>query len=124
MAKKPSRKTLDKKLNALVREIVLKRDKRCVTCGATPQQQIMEAGHLFSRVAHSTKWDLKNIYLQCKSCNSKHETDAHPLMRYAESVHGREAIDALHRKYWDTKPFKTWQMEELYEELLKKVSQS
>lgn len=76
-------------------------------------------GHLFSRVAHSTRWDLNNIFAQCGSCNLKHEYDPYPLTKYYIDKFGLEAYDALHFAYSHTRPYKTWELIELRENLKK-----
>lgn len=90
------RKLLIKKADKAVSDWVRAFSGRCVICGSVER---LQCGHLFSRVAYSTRWDERNIYCQCAGCNLRHEHDPYPLMRYAESVWGREEIDDLYRKF-------------------------
>lgn len=53
----------------LVRKIIRKRDKQCVTCGTTKNLQV---GHLIKRGKKSVRWDLTNCNAQCASCNLRH----------------------------------------------------
>ena len=59
-------------------------------------------GHLFSRIAYSTRWDQRNLYCLCSHCNMGMENDpviAEKLLRYAESLWGVEGIEELHQLY-------------------------
>jgi hypothetical protein len=120
MSKKPSRKTIVRKLDALVKEIVIARDGKCIVCGTT---QNLTPGHLFSRVAYSTRWDLDNVYAQCLNCNFRHESDPYPMIQAVCSKQMTdhpavdEWLDDLHRKYVTPHKYKTYELEELYNEL-------
>lgn len=116
--RKVSRKTLIRQCDSLCKEIVVKRDKHCVTCGVIP---FLTPGHLFSRVSHSTRWDLNNIFCQCQNCNLKHEYDSYPLTKYYIDKFGMESYDALHLKYGKTRPYKAWELVELKESLQKEL---
>jgi hypothetical protein len=112
--RKISRKGWVRKLDALVKEIVIKRDEMCVCCGTRSN---LTPGHLFSRVAYSTRWDLTNVYAQCASCNSRHERDPYPLTNYFIEIWGRKKLDELHFKYVHPVKYKDFQLEELYNQL-------
>lgn len=114
MSKKPSRKTLIRNLDAIVSKIVIKRDGWCVTCGTFANPT---CGHLFSRVAYSTRWDLENCFRQCVSCNFKHEHDPYPFNNWFITKFGKEKWDALHIKYSQIKKWKDFELAELYEKL-------
>jgi 5-methylcytosine-specific restriction endonuclease McrA len=116
MAKGLSRKGIVRKLDKLVGDIVKLRDGQCVVCGSKSN---LTSGHLFSRVAYSTRWDLDNLFCQCLSCNLRHEYDPYPLMKYAERVWGREKVEEIHKKYVTPHKFRTFQLIELYEDLNK-----
>jgi len=113
---KISRKGIVRKLDKLVGVIVKQRDGSCVCCGST---YILQPGHLFSRIAYSTRWDMENLYCQCRNCNLKHEYDPYPLMNYAIKKHGQKLIDELHRRYVTPHKFKTYELELLYQNLEK-----
>jgi 5-methylcytosine-specific restriction endonuclease McrA len=42
----------------------------CVSCNTYKQVKYMDCGHYFSRNKKSTRWDLQNVDIQCKGCNS------------------------------------------------------
>lgn len=127
--RKISRKGWVRKLDKLVSQIVIARDSRCIVCGTTKN---LTCGHLFSRVAYSTRWDLDNVYAQCLSCNFRHESDPLPMFQAVEAEYlrktnwplkynlkerARNFINALHRKYVTPHKYKTFELEELYEGL-------
>jgi len=114
MPRKISRKGLIKKLDKLVSEIVIARDKNCATCGSKDK---LGCGHLFTRQAYSTRWDLDNCFAQCWNCNYLHEYDPHPLTSYFIGKFGIDKYDELHRTFRAATPIKTWQLEILRGEL-------
>lgn len=113
--RKIARKGLVRKLDKIVGDIVKLRDITCVTCGTSSNPT---AGHLFSRVAYGTRWDLDNVFQQCVSCNLKHEYDSYPLMTYAIHLLGEDKVEDLHFKYRHPLKLKDYQLKELYDELL------
>lgn len=112
--RKISRKGLVKKLDKLVSQIVILRDGKCVTCGSTNR---LGCGHLFSRIAYSTRWDLDNTFAQCWGCNYKHEYDPYPLTNYYITKFGKPRYDALHALFVTAVPVKTFQLEVLRDTL-------
>ena len=112
MPKKPNRKTLVKKLDKVVSEIVKARDKRCVVCGSIER---LGCGHLFSRRNYSTRWDLSNCHAQCWPCNFRHEFDWEPYRAWFVKEYGQEEYDYLYDEYRSIKKWKNWELEELLE---------
>lgn len=100
--RKLTRKGLETKLQATVRKIVIVRDGSCVTCPLWRKYKpdyrgtsVLQAGHLLTRSKGSVKWDLKNIYLQCSSCNSLHRNRPEFLTSYAISKIGEKQYNDL-----------------------------
>jgi hypothetical protein len=114
--RKTTRKCWVRKLDKLCGDIVKARDGHCVNCGTT---QNLSPGHLFSRIAYSTRWDLDNIFCQCIPCNFRHESNPFPLMEYARIKLGEQGVEDLHYKYVTPHKFKTFELEELYNSLEK-----
>jgi hypothetical protein len=120
---KITRKGIVRKLDAIVKQIVIARDGKCIVCGTT---QNLTPGHLFSRVAYSTRWDLDNVYAQCLNCNFRHESDPYPMtcavakIRYELNHEPAENfLEHLHYKYVHPVKYKTYELAELYERLNK-----
>lgn len=112
--RKTTRKGWIRKLDKICGDIVKARDKKCVCCGST---QNLTPGHLFSRIAYSTRWDLENLFCQCVNCNFRHEVDPYPLMDVAEGILGKKAVEELHKRYVTPLKFKEYQLEEMYDYL-------
>ena len=117
--KKPSRKSLIKKLDKLVSGIVRKRDgNKCVVCGSTFQ---LTCGHIFSRSAYSTRWDLENCHAQCWKENFNHEYDPYPFINWFIKKFGQKKLDELHKRYRTPRIWKDFDLQELYLELEKEL---
>jgi hypothetical protein len=111
---KVSRKGLVKKLDDIWSLYIRKRDKRCVVCGT---QNNLTCGHLFSRVSYSTRWDPRNTWGQCSSCNYLHESDPYPFTRWFQRKFGLKAYDELHKKYWESVKYTDQQLIDMYEQI-------
>ena len=115
--KKPSRKALVKKLDQAVSLYIRNRDKACVVCGTTER---LTNGHLFSRVAYSTRWDVTedgNCHAQCMGCNLRHEHDAYPFNNWYIMKFGKDKWDELHLRYATPKKYKDFELIELIEHI-------
>ena len=74
MPKKPSRKTLVTKLDAVFSEYIRRRYAKndiaqCVTCGKKDHWKNLQAGHFISRKHYATRWNEENVQVQCVGCN-------------------------------------------------------
>ena len=78
----------------------------------------IECGHLFSRIAYSTRWDEANLYCLCTKANMDMENDpvvARQLLDYAEYLWGPDIIAQLHMSYEKAVPMKTFEIQEASE---------
>lgn len=91
-----SRKRLIKKLDSVFSIYIRQRDKKCVQCGS---RENLTCGHLFSRVAHSTRWDEKNCHCQCTGCNMSHEFNPHNFTLWFVRRFGLLEYELLNKKY-------------------------
>lgn len=112
--RKISRKGIVVKLDHIVSLIVRARDKTCVLCNSSNQ---LTAGHIFSRKAYSTRWDLENVWCQCWGCNFKHTFDAWPYFEWFIKKFGQDKFDQLRVKFKSVRQYKTFELVELYQEL-------
>ena len=74
MAKKPTRKSLINKLDAVFSTYIRRRYAvneiaECYTCGKKEHWKKQHAGHFASRRHYSTRWNEYNVQVQCPSCN-------------------------------------------------------
>lgn len=117
--REPSRKAIVKEADRWA-SLDVRLDGNCVLMG-TPGHICkgkIECGHLFSRIAYSTRWDEANLYPLCTKANIDMENDpvvARQLLEYAESLWGPDTIFQLHRAYEKAEPMKTWQIKEAAE---------
>jgi hypothetical protein len=77
----------------------------------------MDPGHLFTRQNYSTRWNLQNVFKQCRNCNLKHEHNPAPFTKFFIDYFGETAYWDLHRLTVTAKPIKTWELEAKYHEL-------
>ena len=120
--RKLTRKGIVKKLDKLVSDYVIQRDKKCVVC---KQTYSLGAGHVFSRKAYNTRWDIRengNVHCQCWPCNFRHVRDQYPYFDWFRTHFGQDRLDELRREFKTTKRYKTYELAELYEELKKKTN--
>lgn len=108
--KKPSRKTLIRKLDAKVRELVLARTPYCVTCGS---RENLQPGHFFSRTHYSIRWSLDNVWTQCRNCNLKHEQNSWPYTKWMIETFGQGKVDELNALHNTITHFKSSDLEEM-----------
>lgn len=115
--KKISRSGLVKKLDAVFSQYIRERDQNiCFTCNKVKgPDDVMTCGHLFSRVAYSTRWDEENASCQCWPCNFKHEFDFEPYRRKFVKRHGAKKYNSLYVKFKTAKKYANWELEELVE---------
>lgn len=98
-ARLPTRKKLVQTLDILTSQIVRLRDGQCVLCHTTER---LQCGHLFGRRSHGARWDLErdgNCHCQCSGCNQRHNVDPWRYFQWYLDWHGREAFDALYRRW-------------------------
>jgi len=75
MPRKPKRKNLIKKLDAVFSKYIRLRDAdtegycRCSTCGEVHHWTKIQAGHFISRKHYATRWNEENVHAQCVACN-------------------------------------------------------
>lgn len=73
VSKVSSRGKLISTAHALMREIVIARDEKCV-CPPTKNghSSTLQAGHLIKSTKGAVRWDLFNVHAQCSACNQRH----------------------------------------------------
>jgi len=122
LTKKPNRKLLVKKLDTIFSEYIRRRYAKndiseCVTCGKKDHWKKLQAGHFMSRKHYSTRWDERNVEVQCQGCN---------VWRYGEqykfSLHlGTDLADELLIKSRQIEKFSNADLVMMYETYKQKV---
>ena len=108
---------LIKKAHAIMRDIVMERDGRCVVDvpplhGHTSTRQ---AGHLFASTKGSVRFDLWNVHEQCSGCNKRHSY-APGTHYYIDWFVGRFGKEEYHRIFMESNrvgSLKSYELEEL-----------
>ena len=122
MARKPSRKTLINKLDRIFSEFIRRRKAKneiaeCVTCGKKDHWKNLQAGHFMSRKHYSTRWDERNVEVQCVSCNVYRYGEQFKFSKYLGEDLSNELL-ALSR---ETVKFKDWEIQEMIKMFTEKI---
>lgn len=112
--KLPALSTLRNKLDAAFSAYVRDRDGApCITCGAATTEQNRNAGHFIRRGYMATRWDPKNVHVQCMPCNNyrRGALDAYALAIVDE--YGHDELRRLLALKAVKKQWKRWELESL-----------
>lgn len=109
-----TRKSLIKKIDGLVFQIICQMYATCVECGSGHKPT---TGHVLSRRSYATRWDFRNVFRQCWPCNYK------AAMTAAASYHlwfvkrfGVEAFDALYQDWTKGRKYTRLELQNLVPE--------
>lgn len=114
------RKRLVARLDKVFADFIKARDKECVLRGHGQCSDVLQAGHVFSRVAYSTRWDELNCHAQCSSHNLRHEHDPYPYFTWFQAKYGKRKFDSLHKKFAQVKKYTNKELKSLIEYYQKK----
>ena len=117
MAKKTPRQRVVKRLDDITSKYIRERDEKCVQCFSPDK---LTNGHVFSRRAYNTRWDISkkgNCHTQCWGCNFKHSKDNYDYFKWYVDRFSQEEFENLRFRYRETKKYTTAELEELYEEI-------
>ena len=67
----------------------------CKTCNKIQDISQMDAGHFMSRRFMSTRWNEKNVHLQCKYCNNWGAGEQFKMGKYIDKVYGSGTANNL-----------------------------
>ena len=119
MPKKPSRKTLIKKLDKVFSEYIRKRDTDkngyglCCTCAKRLHYKDAHAGHFMSRRHYATRWDEENVALQCVSCNSFRSGEQYKFALFLNDKYKTEKATELLIKSRETVKYSLDELEDM-----------
>lgn len=71
---------------------------QCVTCGLRKHWRNMDAGHYIPRQDMATRWDARNVHIQCKMCNGFRGGEPEAMAAYIDMVYGVGTTDELRAK--------------------------
>ena len=81
----------------------------CVTCGLWKHWKQMDAGHYVPRQDLATRWEQKNVHIQCKRCNGFRGGEPEKMAAYIDSYYGpgiSEWMKSLSKQKF--RPSKDW----------------
>lgn len=118
MPKKPSRKSIVKKLDKVFSQFIRRRFAvneiaRCVTCGKQAHWKELQAGHFMSRKHYSTRWDETNVQVQCSGCNVFRYGEQFKFGVYLEESYGEGTAKTMHNKSREIAKFSDIHLKEL-----------
>jgi hypothetical protein len=120
MPKKPSRKSIVKKLDKVFSQYIRKRFAvneiaKCVTCGKQAHWKELQAGHFMSRKHYSTRWDETNVQVQCSGCNVFRYGEQFKFGMYLEDAYEKGIAEALQNKSREIAKFSDIHLKEMIE---------
>lgn len=117
-----TKKQLKNKLWKLVSKYVRTKEEKCYTCNKWLPYEKRAAGHFWTQGRHKrVMYNLMNVHTQCVSCNSfnggqHNEYSVHLLLDY-----GPEDFLELEREAKSNVPLTTFELEQLINEMQKRV---
>tara|TARA_S200002703_G_scaffold152857_1_gene153761 strand:- start:2009 stop:2395 length:387 start_codon:yes stop_codon:yes gene_type:complete len=70
----------------------------CFTCGIVKHWKEQQAGHFQSRRSHSTRWDEKNVQVQCPRCNLFNQGEQYKFGNYLDNTYGHGTAEELEQR--------------------------
>ena len=120
MPKKPSRKTLIKKLDKIFSAYIRQRDAdkkgycTCCTCGKKLPITQIHCGHFMSRRHYSTRWDPENCAAQCCGCNTFNQGEQYKFALFLNKKYGGDKASELLVKSRETVKLSIVDLQEKY----------
>ena len=118
MPKKPSRKSIVKKLDKVFSQYIRRRFAvneiaKCVTSNKQAHWKELQAGHFMSRKHYSTRYDETNVQVQCSGCNVFRYGEQYKFGRYLEEAYGEGTAEDLQNKSRQITKFSDIHLKEL-----------
>jgi hypothetical protein len=115
-----TRGKLSDKIHAEMRRIAIKRHPYCVCCGASGEGVVLQGGHLIPKKSSTaTRFDLMNLFTQCRSCNYIHQFNPHIFIGWFINEYGMDEYLDLVERSKKIKQYKIIDLKELLEEYKK-----
>lgn len=118
--KKPTVRILKKKLDIIFSRYIKRRDcingrGQCITCGELLPIEELDAGHFRVRQHNATRYDEKNVQLQCRKCNRFEGGEQWEFGDSLDEKYGNGTALYLTRKSHEIKKFTVSELQDLYE---------
>ena len=121
MPKKPSRKTMIRKIDKICSAYIRQRDTnkagygKCCTCDKILHISKGHAGHFMSRRFMATRYDPQNIHLQCPYCNTFLGGRAYEYSKFIDNKYGKNTADYLLERSRNTVKYSVSDLQEIYQ---------
>lgn len=100
-----------------------KEEAICITCDRRKSIKDLQAGHFIPGRHNSILFDERGVHAQCYGCNVPLKGNPIKYWRKMEQLHGDEVIADLERLDAQTKQFKIFEVDEIYEHFKKKLEE-
>lgn len=100
---------LRRKLDRVFSEFIRRRDGeygKCITCGAVKHWKAANAGHFIPRQYLATRYDERNVHLQCVHCNLWRRGNLIEYYAALVKKYGQAVVDELRAKKRTTVRFR------------------
>lgn len=95
----------------------------CVTCGLTKRWQEMQAGHWIPAAqGNATRWDTRNIHVQCYRCNVNLGGNGPEYAVFMEETYEREVMDELRMLSCQTRKITRAEYETMIDEMAERLA--
>lgn len=123
--KRNPRKTLENKLDKLVREVVIRRaNYKCEKCGRKMDKGL-NVHHVFTRYNRSVRWLPENLVALCPNHHTMGKDSAHQrpaeFIEWFKQRFGEERYDFIRKKSSEVKKWTIQELRELVKELEAKL---
>lgn len=119
---KSTRKSLIKKLDDVVRQIIRLRDTHCCSCGKRLEDNL-QVSHYIGRRHYSLRWDLRNVAGSCPGCNLLHNHNTLPYTTFMIREYGEEILKEFSEIMKLHTKFSTSQLEELLHKIEEQIKE-
>lgn len=94
-----NKKELAKRLDRLVSILVRGEECFCASCGKPLLWRKRQAGHFIPRAVKATRWDLRNVHVQCAKCNVELGGNLDGYCLFMCKKYGEDFVWELEQKY-------------------------
>lgn len=92
---------------------------KCYTCDRVLPYKKVHAGHFMSRGKLSTRWDDRNVQVQCYGCNISRYGNQYEFGKRLDKTYGEGFADYLLRQSLKTRKFTQEELEALKEKYMR-----
>jgi hypothetical protein len=90
---------------------------QCITCGEYDHWKNMQAGHFIGRQYNATRYDRRNVNVQCPKCNCWDEGRKYDYGKWLIDLYGEDITDVLRELSHTSKRFTITELKEMIAEM-------